>query len=84
MIDALENISSIFKVTWSNHKSRIIYRRFEEPAHCLAIKKRKYNKPWFHDIRKMPLALASKPYENYPRDSFKVTVNGHPITKVHT
>ena len=74
MTDALTTISSMFKITWSNHEPRITNWQFKEPAHCLAIKKWQYNKPWFHDILKMPPVSIDKLYKNYSQNSFKVTI----------
>ncbi|XP_058726113.1 uncharacterized protein LOC131597430 [Vicia villosa] len=52
MADALATLSSMFKVTWPNHKPRITVRHFEEPVYCLAVEERPDDKPWFHDIKR--------------------------------
>ena len=52
MADALATLSTMFKVTWSNHEPRITISDFEELAHCFAILEGPETKPWFYDIKK--------------------------------
>ena len=47
MTHALTTISSMFKVTWSNHEPRITNRQNQEPTLSLAIKEGPNDKPWF-------------------------------------
>ena len=47
MTDAPTTISSIFKVTWSNHEPCITNRHNQDPTLSLAIKEETNDKSWF-------------------------------------
>lgn len=52
LVDALANLSSMFKVKWKNEAPLIHIDYLDEPAYCLAVEDKSYGHPWFYDIMK--------------------------------
>lgn len=52
MVDALETLSSMFKVKWRNEAPHICIDHLDESTHCLAMEVESDDKPWFYDIKR--------------------------------
>ena len=52
LADALETLSSMFKVKWANEASSITIRRLDEPAFFFESNLESDDKHWFHDIKR--------------------------------
>ncbi|XP_050897374.1 uncharacterized protein LOC127104220 [Lathyrus oleraceus] len=59
LVDALETLSSMFKVKWKNEALTFHLDYFDEPAHYLAVEDEADGHPWFYDIMKF---LESQEY----------------------
>ncbi|XP_050889425.1 uncharacterized protein LOC127094662 [Lathyrus oleraceus] len=52
LADALDTLSSMFKVKWRNQAPSINIQHLDEPAYCLEIEEESDGKPWFYDIKR--------------------------------
>ncbi|XP_028215011.1 uncharacterized protein LOC114397088 [Glycine soja] len=66
MADALATLASMFQLSPHGHFSYIEFRCCGKLAHCCLIKKEKYGKPWYFDIKR---CIKNKEYPQEASDN---------------